>query len=145
MRWIGAAIAAIILLASSLAPSWAANLPALFGGPFQLVDHNGRSVTDRDFAGRFMLIYFGYTHCPDICPTDLSGMAAALDRIGPLTQRLQPLFITVDPERDTGPILRDFARALHPGLLGLTGSPEQIAAAAKAYRVHRRIFRVEGG
>ncbi len=145
MRWLRRFLVAALLAVSPFAPAGAASLPSLFGGPIELVDHDGRTVTDQDFAGRFMLVYFGYTHCPDICPTDLAAMAAALDDIGPLAARLRPVFITLDPERDTAEVLRDYVHAFHPSLVGLTGSASQIAAAAKAYRVHRRVFRVEGG
>lgn len=146
MRWLGTAFAAIVLAAACVlaTPASARSLPSLFGGPFELVDHDGRTVTERDFAGRHMLIYFGYTYCPDICPTDLGNLAVALDDIGPLTAKLQPLFITVDPDRDTKAVLRDYAGAFHPTLLGLTGTQEQISVAAKAYRVHRRVYRLEG-
>lgn len=145
MRWVRTFLAVTVLLASlATSPVAARSLPALFGGPFELVDHRGRAVTDRDFAGRHMLIYFGYTYCPDICPTDLSNLAVALDEIGPLVDKLQPLFITVDPDRDTKAVLRDYAGAFHPTLLGLTGTQEQISGVAKAYRVHRRKFRLEG-
>ncbi|MDA0341917.1 MAG: SCO family protein [Proteobacteria bacterium] len=120
-------------------------LPDLFGGPFTLVDHDGRAVSERSFAGRHMLVYFGYTFCPDVCPTDLTAIAAALDEIGPLAGKLQPLFVTVDPARDTAEVMRRYALSLHPALLGLTGTEAQVAGAAKAYRVHRRIFKVEGG
>lgn len=146
MRWLGVIFAAATLAVASLSasPAVARSLPSLFGGPFELVAHDGRTVTDRDFAGRHMLIYFGYTYCPDICPTDLTGLASALDDVGPLIDKLQPLFVTVDPDRDTRQVLRDYTEAFHPALLGLTGSQEQIAAVAKAYRVHRRKFHLEG-
>ena len=147
MRWIGKIFVAAILavsLPAMMGQASARSLPSLFGGPFALVDHDGRTVTDRDFAGRHMLVYFGYTYCPDICPTDLGNLATALDDVGSLVEKLQPLFITVDPGRDTKSVLRDYAGAFHPALLGLTGTQEQIAAVAKAYRVHRRIFRLEG-
>jgi protein SCO1 len=142
IRGLVAAVLALALLSTGSVA--ARTLPSLFGGPFALTDHNGRSVTDKDFAGRHMLVYFGYTYCPDVCPTDLTGMAAALDALGPLADKLQPLFITVDPGRDTASVLKDYAGAFHPALLALTGSRTQVTAAAKAYRVHRRIFRVEG-
>lgn len=119
-------------------------LPSLFGGPFTLTDHNGRLVTDQSFAGRHMLVYFGYTYCPDICPTDLTNIAAALDALGLLVDEVQPLFITVDPARDDPAAMRDYVAAIHPLILGLTGSEAAIAEAAKAYRVHRRTFRLEG-
>ena len=145
---VAALVAAALLSTGSVAAQGGGNAasipPALFGGPFALSDHDGRAVTDKDFAGRYMLVYFGYTYCPDVCPTDLTTMAAALDALGPLTDKLHPVFITVDPGRDTAAVLRDYTRAFHPTLLGLTGSQAQVASAAKAYRVHRRIFRLEG-
>ena len=119
-------------------------MPSLFGGPFALIDHDGRAVTDKDFSGRHMLVYFGYTFCPDVCPTDLTNIAAALDAVGPLADKVQPIFVTVDPARDTMKVMRDYARAIHPSLLGLTGAEGQVAAVSRAYRVHRRVFRVEG-
>ena len=106
------------------------------GGPFQLIDHNGQSVTDATYAGKFMLIFFGFTHCPDVCPTELSAMATALDDLGPLAERVQPLLVTIDPARDKPAALKDYVVAFHPRIVGLTGSDEQVAAAAKAYRVY---------
>lgn len=104
-------------------------------GPFSLVDHNGRNVTDQDYRGKFMLIFFGYTFCPDVCPTELSTIADALDLLGADAAKVQPIFITVDPERDTPEMLGDYVGAFHPSLVGLTGAPEQIAAAAQSYYV----------
>jgi protein SCO1/2 len=109
---------------------------AAIGGPFQLTDHNGRAVTDQDFAGKLMLIYFGFTHCPDVCPTELQTMANAVDALGADGARVVPIFITVDPERDTPEQLKGYVAAFHPTMIGLTGSPEQIAAVAKAYKVY---------
>lgn len=106
------------------------------GGPFELVDQNGGTVTQAQFAGQFMLIYFGFTHCPDVCPTELQTMANALDMLGPDAPRVAPIFITVDPERDTPDQLKGYVAAFHPRMIGLTGSPEQIAAVAKAYKVY---------
>jgi protein SCO1/2 len=124
------------------APSPAAR-PAV-GGPFALVDSEGRAVTDADFRGRFMLVYFGFTYCPDVCPTSLTYIAQALDRLGPDADKVVPVFITVDPERDTPEQLKEYVRHFHPKLVGLTGTPEQIAAAAKAYRVYFAKARVPG-
>ena len=109
---------------------------SLIGGPFSLEDGSNRQVTDRDFRGKYMLIYFGYTFCPDVCPTTLTDMADALDRLGPKADRLQPLFITIDPKRDTPAVVKQYAAAFSPRLIGLTGSPEQIAQVANAYRVY---------
>lgn len=107
------------------------------GGPFQLVNAaTGRGVSDRDFRGKWLLIFFGYTHCPDVCPTTLSNIVEAMNQLGPLARQIQPLFITVDPERDTPPVLADYTSAIDPRILGLSGSADQIASAAAAYRVY---------
>ena len=106
------------------------------GGPFELVDHTGKPVSDKTFRGRYMLIYFGYGYCPDVCPTELANMAAALDALGAKAESVQPLFVTVDPERDTPEFLADYVVNFHPRLIGLTGTPEQIAAVAKAYKIY---------
>lgn len=109
---------------------------AKIGGPFELTNHRGEAVTDANFRGRYMLIFFGYTYCPDVCPTELANIAAALDHLGKQADRIQPLFITVDPERDTAKLLGDYVTHFHPRMQGLTGSPAQIKQAAKAYRVY---------
>jgi protein SCO1/2 len=111
---------------------------ALVGGPFSLIDHTGRRVTDKDFSGRTMLVFFGFTFCPDVCPSGLQVMAAALDKLGARAQAVTPIFITVDPERDTPEQLAAYVRSFHPRLVGLTGSPAEIDAAAKAYRVYAK-------
>lgn len=99
-------------------------------------DHRGRAVSERDFAGKFMLVFFGYTHCPDICPTDLQVLGRAMDALGQAGKNVQPVFISIDQERDTPKVLADYVRHFHPRLVGLTGTKAQIAAAAKAYDVH---------
>jgi protein SCO1/2 len=106
------------------------------GGPFRLTDHTGRAVTEQDFAGRWLLVYFGYTFCPDVCPTELGAMADALDLLGPEGERVTPVFITIDPERDTPEALADYVSRFHPRMVGLTGSAEQVAEAARRYRVY---------
>ena len=108
---------------------------ALIGGPFTLVDQTGKTVTDQDFRGRYMLVFFGFTHCPDICPAELQVMSAALDELGPKADEVVPVFITLDPERDTQAAMGAYVKNFGSRFVGLTGSPEQIAAAAKAYRV----------
>jgi protein SCO1/2 len=108
---------------------------ALIGGPFSLVGEDGKTVTDRDFRGRNMLVFFGFTHCPDICPAELQVIAQALDRLGDMGPKIVPIFITLDPERDTPKAMADYVKSFGPNFVGLTGSPEAIAAAAKAYRV----------
>lgn len=106
------------------------------GGPFQLTDNHGRSVTDTDYRGRWMLVYFGYTNCPDACPLTLQKLTVALKDLGPLAERLAPLFITVDPARDTPSQLASYLENFDTRIVGLTGSSQQIAAVAKAYRVY---------
>lgn len=109
---------------------------ALIGGPFSLVDHTGKRVTEKDFLGKYTLIFFGYTDCPDICPTELQVMSAALDQMGEAGEPIQPVFITVDPERDTPDVLKAYVENFHPRLMGLTGTADEIAAVARAYRVY---------
>ena len=106
------------------------------GGPFALTDHTGRPRTDTDFRGKLMLVYFGFTYCPDICPTDLQSIGLALDKLGPAADGVQPLFITVDPERDTAQHLADYVPMFYPRLIGLTGGAAAIHNAAEAYRVY---------
>ncbi len=109
---------------------------ALIGGPFALTDHTGKRVTDQDFRGRYTLVLFGFTFCPDICPSALQVMSAALDRLGPKADRFVPVLITVDPERDTPMQLASYVQSFHPRLVGLTGSSAEIEAVVKAYRVY---------
>jgi protein SCO1 len=104
------------------------------GSPFELTDQTGHRRTDADFRGKLVVLYFGYTYCPDVCPTELQSISLALDRLGAAAQAVQPLFITVDPERDTPARLADFVASFHPGLIGLTGSPAEIRKTAIAYR-----------
>ncbi|PHZ84155.1 SCO family protein [Paremcibacter congregatus] len=122
------------------------NTKALIGGPFSLTDHHGKTVTEADFKGKYMLIYFGYTYCPDVCPTELQIMADALDRVPPETlAEVVPLFISVDPARDSIEILAQYAPAFHPNMVGLTGTPDQVKTVKKAYRVYSAIDKVEEG
>ncbi|MBM3488482.1 MAG: SCO family protein [Alphaproteobacteria bacterium] len=109
---------------------------AKIGGPFELVDQDGRARTDVDFKGELMLVYFGFTFCPDACPTALLAMSQALDLIGPAADKVRPVFVTIDPARDTPPQLRLHAQNFHPRLVSLTGSDDQVARAARAYRVY---------
>lgn len=115
------------------------------GGPFSLVDQDGRLRTDRDFRGRWMLVYFGYSYCPDICPTELATMAAALDLLpAAVADQASPVFITIDPERDTPAQLKNYVPLFHPRLVGLTGSVAQIAPVLKEFRVFAEKRVVEG-
>jgi cytochrome oxidase Cu insertion factor (SCO1/SenC/PrrC family) len=106
------------------------------GGPFELTDQTGHTRTERDFRGKLMLVYFGFTYCPDICPTDLQAIGLALDKLGSDAERVQPLFITVDPGRDTADHLAQYVPMFHSRLIGLTGSAEAIRKAADAYKVY---------
>jgi len=117
----------------------------MIGGPFELVDQDGKTVTRDSFAGRFVLMSFGFTFCPDVCPTELSQMAATMDLLGDEAERLQPVFVTVDPERDTPEAIGQYVRQFHPRLIGLTGTPEQIATAAGAYKVYYSKVEQDGG
>ena len=128
-----------ILLAGGIAwEKWHEGAPtAKIGGPFELVDtRNGKTVTDRDFKGKWLLVYFGYTHCPDACPTALNDLSLALDKLGDKRQAMAPLFITIDPERDTADVMKDYVASFAPDIVGLTGSADQVAKAEKAYRVY---------
>jgi protein SCO1/2 len=106
------------------------------GGPFSLIDQNGMRRTEKDFSGKYMLVFFGYTFCPDVCPTTLSVISAALDQVGPDAEKIVPIFISVDPKRDTPEVLKPYLAAFGPRFVGLTGSDQEVAAAAKAYRVY---------
>ena len=127
------ALAAAVWLFGAPAPVRQA---AAIGGPFTLENGDGKPVTDRSFRGKYMLVYFGYTFCPDVCPTTLNDVAQALDKLGPKADQVQPVFITVDPARDTPSVVRQYAAAFSPRLQGLTGTPDEIAAVARAYRVY---------
>jgi protein SCO1/2 len=112
---------------------------ASMGGPFTLTDQNGRRVSDREFAGKYRLVYFGYTFCPDVCPVDMQVIGAGLRRFeaedAGRAARVQPIFISVDPARDTPAVLRQFVAAFHPRMIGLTGTEAEIAQVAREYRV----------
>jgi protein SCO1 len=136
---------ALALAACQAAPAGPPLAGAKIGGPFALVNQDDRDTTDRDFAGRYRLMYFGYTYCPDVCPIDLQKLMAgyaALEKSDPATAaKLAPIFVSVDPDRDKPAVLKQYVTAFHPKLTGLTGTPEQIAAAAKTYAI---IYSKEG-
>lgn len=113
-------------------PVFAAS-PATIGGPFSLIAPDGSTVTDASFRGKWMLVFFGYTFCPTICPTTLSEIALALERLGPDAAKVQPVFITVDPERDTPDVMGQYTGAIDPRIVGLSGSQRQIAAVSEGY------------
>ena len=108
---------------------------AAIGGPFRLTSADGRTVTDQSFRGRYVLVYFGYTACQDVCPLTLGAVAAALDELGARGGRVQPLFVTVDPRRDTPEVLRQYVASFSPRLIGLTGTPDQLHSMRQGYRV----------
>jgi protein SCO1/2 len=132
-------VAALILIPTAgkqqLTPPAKSVGQAQVGGPFKLVDQTGKTVTDADYRGRYMLVYFGYKYCPDVCPAGLQVMSAALDKLGPKAEKITPVFITLDPDRDTPAKLREYIQSFHPRFVALTGSADDIAKAAKAYRV----------
>jgi len=115
------------------------------GGPFRLVDQNDKTVTDEDMRGKWLLVYFGYTHCPDACPTALNDMTLALEALGEKRDEVRPVFITVDPERDTPAVLKSYLASFDAPILALTGTPDAIAQAAKAYRVYYARHSLPGG
>ena len=110
----------------------------LIGGPFSLVDTNGKRVTDGDFRGKLMLVFFGYTHCPDVCPTELQTMSSVMEALGPAAGKVAPIFISVDGTRDTPQALASYMKNFDARITGLTGDQNDIAGAAKAYRVYYR-------
>ena len=130
-------VAFLLLLASSYL--WLLGLPPrateALGGPFRLTASDGRIVNELSFPGRYKLLYFGYTHCRDVCPTTLASLAGALDTLGHKADLIEPLFITLDPDRDTPNVLRTYLAAFTPRLLGLTGTAAQLGAIAHTYRV----------
>ena len=149
--WIGATLVALILVAATLL-GWSyrrddSGLPKLaeIGGPFSLVDHHGKPVTDRDYLGKPTLVFFGFTHCPNVCPTTLFEITNQLEELGPDADRLNVLFITVDPERDTPQQLALYLSSFDPRITGLTGAPENILAAEKAYHIYAKKVSTEDG
>jgi len=114
------------------------------GGPFSLIDQNGTRRTEKDFSGKYMLMFFGYTFCPDVCPTTLSVISAALDKVGPDADKIVPIFISVDPKRDKPEVLKPYLASFGSRFVGLTGSDQDVAAAAKAYRVYYQAHTDEG-
>jgi protein SCO1/2 len=135
----------VMLLVSQV--MFTSNLPqtATIGGPFRLTDQNGRTVTEQDFKGAPFLVFFGFTHCPDVCPTTLFEVSEILRTLGPDAARVRVAFITVDPERDTPTALKDYLSSFDPHMEGLTGDPAAIAAVAKAYRVYYKKVPLDEG
>lgn len=136
--------AAILMVFAALVASLTFMLPelsskssgtALIGGPFTMINQKGETVTDQTYAGKYTLLFFGFTFCKDVCPTELQVMTAALAQMGADADKIAPLFVSVDPDRDTPAVMASYVSSFDKRLQGLTGSPEQVAAIAKAYHV----------
>jgi protein SCO1 len=127
----GIAVATALVFSQPLVR--AANSPVTIGGPFTLTSPDGTTVTEQTYRGKWLLVYFGFTSCPDSCPTALLEISAALEKLGPDADKLQPLFITVDPQRDTPTVMGNYTQSFDLRIVGLTGSPQQIAAVAQEY------------
>ena len=119
--------------------------PSSVGGPFNLTDQTGRAVTDQDFKGKPFVVFFGFTNCPDICPTTLFELSEVFERLGPDAEKIRALFVSVDPERDTPVKLKDYLSSFHPRISGLTGTSEQILAIEKEYRVYAKKVPLKDG
>jgi protein SCO1/2 len=134
-----------VLVVSGRLSAPVAQQVAAVGGPFKLTDQNGQAVSDQDLKGHPFLVFFGFTHCPDVCPTTLFEVSEILRSLGRDADRTRALFITVDPERDTPPVMKDYLSSFDPHLAGLTGDPAAIAAVAKAYRVYYKKVPLDQG
>jgi protein SCO1/2 len=135
---------AVIFIVTGRGPSPIA-MPSAVGGPFNLVDQNGKPITDQDMKGRPFLVFFGFTHCPDVCPTTLFEVSEVFRALGADAKGVQALFVTVDPERDTPAVLKDYLSSFDPRIIGVTGNETSVAAAERAYRVYAKKVPTEGG
>lgn len=134
-----------VALVMTLVPQHPQSGPSSIGGPFTLVNQDGATVTERDFAGKPYLMFFGFTHCPDVCPTTLQQISDVLAALGPKADTLKVAFVSVDPERDTPDSLKTYLSSFDPRIVGLTGSPEQVAAAVKTFRAYAKKVPSQGG
>jgi protein SCO1 len=132
------------LAPTSPAPE-AATQASVITSEFELVDQTGKTVRDEDFDGKWQLVFFGFTSCPDICPTTLANVTTALEELGPAAEKLQPLLVTVDPEHDTPPVLKEYLASSDPRILGLTGTPDQVEKALRSFRVYASKRPLDGG
>ena len=139
-----ALFSAVILIVTGRPPAPIAG-PSAIGGPFQLVDQNARPITDQDMKGKPFLVFFGFTHCPDICPATLFEVSEILRAMGPDADKVRALFVTVDPERDTPEKLKDYLSSFDPHLVAATGDPAAVKAMEKAYRVYSKKVPLEAG
>jgi protein SCO1/2 len=135
----------VVLMVSGRLSAPVAQQIAAIGGPFKLTDQNGQALSEQDLKGRPFLVFFGFTHCPDVCPTTLFEVSEILRSLGRDADRTRALFITVDPERDTPPVMKDYLSSFDPHLAGLTGDLVAIAAVAKAYRVYYKKVPLDQG
>lgn len=143
---LGAAAAALVATGAVLSIERPSNGTLNLGGPFQFTDATtGKTVTDRSFRGRMMLIYFGYTYCPDACPTALNNISQAMAKLGPDANKVVPLFISIDPDRDTPKVMAAYTKAFDPRIQGLTGSAAETATAAKEFAVYYKKHEEPGG
>lgn len=136
--WLAAVgfVLAVVLFGAGLFLWFSDRAGADVGGPFTLTNQFGRQVTPAAFRGKYMLVYFGYTYCPDVCPTTLTDVAAALKKLGPKASEIVPIFITVDPHRDTPAVMKSYVAAFSPRLVGLTGTPAEISRTEREYHVY---------
>jgi protein SCO1/2 len=140
-----ASVLAVVLLVAGRVPAPITTTASAVGGPFRLVDQNGEPRTEEDLKGHPFLVFFGFTHCPDVCPTTLFEVSEVLRNLGPDAGRARALFVTVDPERDTPEKLKGYLSSFDPHLIGLTGEPDAIERVLKAYRVYYKKVPTEGG
>jgi cytochrome oxidase Cu insertion factor (SCO1/SenC/PrrC family) len=131
----------LAVIAAALALTLRADGPqssgtALIGGPFTMVNQKSETVTEKTYAGQYTLVFFGFTFCPDVCPTELQVITAAFNQMGADAEKITPIFVTIDPERDTPDVMANYVTSFHPRLQGLTGTPEQVAVMAKAYHIY---------
>jgi protein SCO1/2 len=135
---------AVVFIVTGRSPAPVA-ISSAVGGPFKLIDHNAQPISDQDLKGQPFLVFFGFTHCPDVCPTTLFEVSEILRALGPQAERVRALFVTVDPERDTPAKLKDYLSSFDPRLIGVTGEPAGIAAIEKAYRVYAKKVPTDNG
>jgi protein SCO1/2 len=135
---------AVIFIVTGRSPAPVA-MTSTVGGSFKLIDQNGKPITDQDMKGEPFLVFFGFTHCPDVCPTTLFDVSEVLRALGPDGKSVRALFVTVDPERDTPSVLKDYLSSFDPRIIGVTGDDASVAAAEKAYRVYAKKVPIDGG
>ena len=136
---------AVVLLVTGRGNAPLANTSAAIGGPFRLTDQNGNTISDQNLRGHPSLVFFGFTHCPEVCPTALADISQIMDTLGPDAGKLNAVFITVDPERDTPAVLKDYLSSFNPRLIGIGGDADALAAVAKAYRVYYKKVPLKDG